>query len=141
MQLAENIRQLHELSTRIDERLKHMVEKHSAMSDKMDQLMTRQGEFATRLAVIEASNLSDLKEMLDEVDKRLVVAERLLHNKVNDDVEALKTKLHALEIANEHNTSYRTKGEDRLQWWLDISMKFVLAIAGAAVVWKLGIKN
>lgn len=140
MELAENIRQLHELSTRIDERLKYMIERHSVLSDKIDFLMSKHNDMATRVAIIEATNVGNVKETVANMDKRLLVMEKHVNTNIMDAVDMLQNTVHTLEISNEHNTSYRTRGESRIGWWADIIMKLVIALIGAAIFWKLGLK-
>lgn len=139
-QLTENIRQLHEVSSRIDERIKHLIEKQSGLSDKLEKLADAMATVAVRVAILEQGNVAQVRVELDEIDKKLAVLEKQMHNGLKSDVDSLKTKVHTLELANEHNTSFRTKGEVRLQWWLDMAWKIVQIVGAAALTYYLAKK-
>lgn len=132
-QLTETIRQLHEVSSRIDERIKHVIEKQQTMADKLERLGTAMADNSTRIAILEKSDIDSVRDELEETDKKLAVLEKQLNNGIRSDVDDIKVKVRALELSNEHNTSFRTKGEARVLWWVDVVWK-VIQIIGAAVL-------
>jgi chromosome segregation ATPase len=136
-QLTETIGQLHELSSRIDERIKHLIEKQNAMSDKLDVLSKDMSDMKTRLALIENQDIEKTSEELVELDKKVAVFEKILNNGIRSDIEDLKVKVRTLELSNEHHTSFRTKGEARLQWWLDVVWKTIQILGAAALTYYL----
>ena len=95
---------------------------------------------ATRLAILEKAGIDDVRSELDDVDKKLAVLEKQFNNGIKHDVDDMKTKVRVLELSNEHNTSFRTKGEARLDWWMNVVWKVIWTIAGAFIVYKLGLK-
>jgi chromosome segregation ATPase len=139
-QLTETIRQLHEVSSRIDERIKHLIEKQTGMADKLEQISQAMSDVKTRIAVLENSDIEQTGEDLDELDKKVAVFERQLNNGIKTDVDDMKVRVRTLELSNEHNTSFRTKGEARIQWWLDVSWKFVQILFAAALTYFLARK-
>ena len=139
-QLTETIRQLHEVSSRIDERIKHLIEKQTGMADKLEQISQAMSDVKTRIAVLENSDIEQTGEDLDELDKKVAVFERQLNNGIKTDVDDMKVRVRTLELANEHNTSFRTKGEARIQWWLEVAWKVVQILGAAALTYYLAKK-
>ncbi len=139
-QLTETIRQLHEVSSRIDERIKHLIEKQNTLTDKVENLSNTINDSKTRLTVLEKSGIEDARDEVDELDKRMAILDKQLNNGIRSDVDLLKVTVKALELSNEHHTSFRTKGEQRINWWIDVVWKSLWAIAGAFILYKMGIK-
>lgn len=139
-QLTETIRQLHEVSSRIDERIKYLIEKQTAMADKLEAVSQNLSDLKTRIVVLENADVEQTSEDLDELDKKVAVFEKQLNNGIRTDVDDLKVKVRTLELANEHNTSFRTKGEAKIQWWLDVAWKFVQILFAAALTYFLAKK-
>src|SRR5438105_1671167 len=117
--LTETIRQLHEVSSRIDERIKHLIEKQNDMADKIERLNGNVADTTVRLAIIERAGLDKAKDDIEETRTKVAILERQFNNGVKSDVEDLKSKVRTLEFSNEHNTSFRTRGEARVEWWLN----------------------
>lgn len=137
----ETVRQLYEISSRIDERIKYLVEKQNDMSDKIEKLASNMTETAVRVAVLEKSDWEKTKDTLDDLDKKVAVLDKQFNNGVKSDVQELKEKVRTLEFSNEHNTSYRNKGEFRIQWWLDAAWKVVQIVGAAALAYYLSKKS
>ena len=132
-QLTDTIKQLHEVSSRIDERIKYLIEKQTVMAEKLEKMSQTLSDMVTRIAILENSDIDQTRDELDELDKKLAVFEKQLNNGIRTDVDEMKLRVRTLELSNEHNTSFRTKGEARIQWWLDVGWK-VCQIIGAAVL-------
>lgn len=139
-QLTETIRQLHEVSSRIDERIKHLIEKQNSLADKVENIINHVNDGKTRLTVLEKSGIDDVRDDLEDLDKKMAILEKQLNNGIRSDVDDLKVTVKALELSNEHHTSFRTKGEQRLNWWFDVLWKSIWTIAGAFILYKMGIK-
>ena len=139
-QLTETIRQLHEVSSRIDERIKYLIEKQTATADKLEQTSQLNSDNRTRIALLENADIDKIREEVDDLDKKVAVFEKTLNNGIRTDVEDLKVKVRSLELSNEHNTSFRTKGEARIQWWLDVAWKIVQILGAAALTYYLARK-
>lgn len=137
----ETVRQLYEISSRIDERIKYLVEKQNDMSDKIEKLAMNMTETAVRVAVLEKSGWDKSRDNVDEIDKKLAVLDKQFNNGLKSDVQELKEKVRALEFSNEHNTNFRNKGEVRLQWWLDAAWKIVQIVGAAALAYYLSKKS
>ena len=136
----ETVRQLYEITSRIDERIKYLVEKQNEMSDKIEKLAINITETAVHVAVLEKSDWNKSKENLDEIDKRLAVLDKQFNNGIKSDVQELKEKVRTLEFSNEHNSRFRTTGEARVQWWLDAIWKVVQIVGAAALAYYLSKK-
>ena len=139
-QLTETIQQLHEVSSRIDERIKHLIEKQNTMSEKLEKITESIANNATRLAILEKSNIDQVRDELDELDKNQAILTKQINNGIRTDVEDMKFRVRGLELSNEHNTSFRTKGEARLDWWLNVAWKFAQIIGAAFLAYYLSKK-
>jgi len=110
------------ITSRIDERMKMLVENHNEAKDKIEKLYDNQVAILNRLTVLENSNSSrafhDLKDHFDK-----------LESKINDMGERLF-------VAEKELTSTANK------WGtiLDFIFKVGTVVVGAIILWKLGIK-
>lgn len=83
-QASENIQKLFELSTRIDERVKTIHERHHNLDDQIEDIAARQVEMLQKIAVLETHrtnelqrqrHLQDLEVAVTSMDRRLIVVE------------------------------------------------------------------
>jgi uncharacterized protein YoxC len=79
-QVSESIKDLHDLTTRVDERVKHLIEKQSDLEQKMNKI----DDLSERMAVIESKvsivdyvggTISDIEQTNMMDDKRLTALE------------------------------------------------------------------
>jgi hypothetical protein len=79
-QVSESIKDLHDLTTRVDERVKHLIEKQSDMEQKMNRI----DGLSERMAVLEsksgavghmASSIANIEQTNMMDDKRLTALE------------------------------------------------------------------
>ena len=140
VQLTETIRQLHEVSIRIDERIKHLIEKQTVMSDKLERFGTIASENSSRITFLEKSGIDLVRDELEENDKKIAIIEKQLNNGIRSDVNDIKEKVRTLELSNEHNSSFRDKGEARMRWGVDAVWKMIQIIMASVLAYMLSKK-
>lgn len=79
-QASENIQKLFDLTTRLDERLRHTSNKEEQFEKRIGALVEKNIELINKIAILE--NSSPLAPQLNEIDKRLnkVESEHGIHN-------------------------------------------------------------
>ncbi len=115
-QVSESIKLVFDLTSRIDERVKFLVEQHGEANDKIEKLMDRQEGIVSRLSVLENKNGNGLKE--DVYDMKNLV-------------RALEIKVASLEI---HSASHTNKWSTAT----DFVFKVIVTAIGAMLAWKIG---
>lgn len=79
-QVSESIKDLHDLTTRVDERVKHLIEKQSDMEQKMnriDGLSERMAVLESKAGAIDtmATDISNIEQNVQFDEKRLSTLE------------------------------------------------------------------
>jgi hypothetical protein len=80
-QTSENIQKLFELSTRIDERVKHIYQSNDDLKNEIQAVSMNHHKFMERLAILEtkanSKDVEDLKEDVEGLDRRLMKIEHV----------------------------------------------------------------
>jgi hypothetical protein len=105
-----------DLTIRIEERLKILVEQHNSSSEKIEKLMERQENLFSRISVLENRNGNHFRDDIKDLEENL---------------QAVKAKVAVLEI---------NSGQQENKWKLavDFVFKLIMVIIGAVLTWKLG---
>jgi hypothetical protein len=114
-QVSESIKLVFDLTSRIDERVKLLVEQHQEANSKIEKLMDRQENIFSRLSVLEAQ------------EQRSGIGE------LRKEMQAVQVRMTSLEIYNQGHTNKWDKTVDFL-------FKIGIALVSAVALWKLGIK-
>jgi len=122
-QVAESIKSLFELTSRIDERVKTLSDNALRQDDKLEQIANSQQKLLERVVALESKNGEATKKAVEEVKK------------LTDDLErrtrGMEIQMKAVEIISKGNTNKW----DRIA---DVVWKFVIIIAASFLIWKLG---
>lgn len=121
-EVNDSLKNVFAITSRIDERMKALVEGHNESKEKIEKLCDNQVAILNRLTVLENSNgtraVYDLKtDVSDLEDKFDNISERLLH------------------VENE-----MTKVTNKWAAIIDFVFKVGVVVIGAIILWKLGIK-
>lgn len=116
-QVSESIKDLHNLTTRIDERVKHLIERQSDMEEKMNKI----DGLSERIAVLESKtgNLDALSSSISNIEQTNVMDDK---------------RLTALESSNNALQS-------RWQKISSFVLQLVWAVVACYVIYKLGLQN
>lgn len=117
-EVSESIKLVFDLTSRIDERVKHLVEQHNEANQRIEKLMERHENILSRISVLENKNGNGMKEDISELKKGF------------HDIEI---KVAAIEMQTiRHENKWQTIG--------DFLFKIAVAVVGAVIVWKLTVK-
>lgn len=120
-QVSVSIKDLHDLTTRVDERVKHLVEKQVNIENKLNKLDENQTKLSERIAVLESKTncVDSVAESIDDLEQV---------NSAND------KRLTALE------TSHQTL-QGRWQKISSFVLQLVWAVVACYVIYKLGLSD
>ena len=117
-EVSDSIKLVFDLTSRIDERVKHLVEQHSDSNQRIERLVERQEDIFSRISVLENKNGNGYKEDIIELKKN---------------VHIMEIKMSSLELqTNQH--------ENKWQKIIDFVFKVSVAVVVAIIVWKIGLK-
>ena len=115
-EVSMSIKSLFELTTRIDERVKSLYDSGSKIEGRFDVIIEIQNELLQRVTALESKNGTEVKKQVND-----------LITKVQD----LEIKIQSIDIiARGHST--------RWEKIADNSMKLLIAIAAAFIIWRAG---
>lgn len=118
-QVSQSTKSIFDLTSRMDERVKIMVQKQQETENKIDKIMDAQSALVTRITQLETiSKNTTIDAHLDNLETR---------------VRSLETTINELKIYSDSNTA-------RWKTISDIAIKIFIAVIGAWIVWKLGIQ-
>ncbi|MFY4731144.1 hypothetical protein [Nitrospira sp. BLG_2] len=121
-EVNDSLKNVFAITSRIDERIKVLVEGHNESKEKIEKLCDNQIAILNRLIILENSNgnrvAHELKEQFGKLEHKVDdVSERLLH--VEKDMTQATNKWAAV---------------------VDFVLKVGVVVIGAIILWKLGIK-
>lgn len=116
-QVSESIKDLHDLTTRVDERVKHLIEKQCDMEQKMNRI----DELSERTAVLEskASAVDHMNASISNIEQTNLMDDK---------------RLTALEAS--HQTI-----QSRWQKMTGFILQLVWAIVACYVIFRLGLSD
>ena len=86
-EVTQSIKAVFDLTARVDERVKMIVDKQTVMERRMEHFTDLQNELTTKVHVLQSLNTDSLKadvniieESLDDIKLRLAIVERLGNN-------------------------------------------------------------
>jgi len=121
-EVHDSLKLVFDITSRIDERMKILIESNTEAKDKIEKLYEQQVTLLNRIVVVENKNniqlVSDLKNEVNIIDGRVEnLSERLIH------VEK--------EI-NQTNNKWASV--------VDFIFKVGVVVIGSIILWKLGLK-
>ncbi len=114
-QVAESIRSLFELTSRIDERVNNIIENHKRFEATFKTISDNQLTFLQRVTALEATNGHDLKKVIEELNER---------------IRRLEIQVQAIEFIAKGS---QTKWDRSIEY----GMKILVALAAAILAFKL----
>lgn len=116
-QVSDSLHSVVQLTSRIDERVQHIVEKQKEQDARFSSLMEAQTTLLARIAVLESKNGHAQSEHIEE----------------------LKTKVHELELVISKLEMRSESMENKWSKVLDFTFKILFVIVSCYVVYKLNI--
>lgn len=121
-EMNDSLKLVFDITSRIDERMKVLIENNSEAKDKIEKLYDQQVSLLGRITVVENRNSAQL---ITELNKEVDI--------IDSKVEHLSERLIHVEKELSQNTN---------KWatLIDFVFKIGITIIGAIILWKLGIK-
>lgn len=121
-EVSDSLKLVFDTTSRIDERIKVLIEKNNESKDKIEKLYDQQVTLLNRITILENKNntqiINDLKNEVNIIDGR---------------VEHLSDRLvHVEKEVNQSNSKWANI--------IDFAFKVATIVIGAIIMWKLGIK-
>jgi uncharacterized phage infection (PIP) family protein YhgE len=136
-EVSDSMKLMYDLTSRIDERVKNLVETQSETNDRMDKLMERQEGIMSRLSVLENKNgvhkdIAKIEEDIKELQKGITSMGRLHQQEVINNGQ-LQQRIIMLEASNSSNV-------DKWRNVFAMISNIIVIVFGGIILWKLGIK-
>lgn len=121
-EVNDSLKMVFEMTTRIDERMKVLIESNNESKDKIEKLYENQMTLINRIAVLENKNstqlITDLKNDVNIIDGKVEhLSERLVH-----------VEKEAIQTSNKWSSI------------VDFIFKIGVVVIGSIILWKLGLK-
>lgn len=136
-QVTESIQGLLDLTSRVDERVKLMMQKQEVLEDKIDHLLANYNELNTKVSILESrespetlqKEIKDLKEELHTVQLKV----HSMEGESEKPIHAIELRLQKLEDANNRSENIWTK-------IIDNTFKLGFIILAAYLLYRMGIQ-
>lgn len=122
IEVNESLKLVFDITSRIDERMKILLESHNEAKERIEKLYEQQATILNRIIVLENKNNAEaLNDLGNEV------------NIINSKVEHLSERLIHVEKEMSQNSN---------KWagFIDFIFKISVMIIGSVILWKLGLK-
>lgn len=125
-EVSDSMKLMYDLTSRIDERVKNLVETQGEMSDRMDKLMERQEGIMSRLSVLE--NKNGVHKDIEKIEEDIKDLQQGILG-----MNYLQQRVVLLEASNSSST-------DKWRNAFSIISNIIVIVFGGIILWKLGIK-
>ena len=116
-QVSESIKSVFELTTRVDERVQHIMKTQGDLENKLDTNIEQHRELGTRVSVLESKNGAAIAAH----------------------VEAMSKGIHALEMRMQKIESDNKRQAGRWKTGLNFGMNILLYILVGYLLWQMGL--
>lgn len=121
-EVNDSLKMVFDITSRIDERMKVLVENHNESKDKIEKLCDQQITLLNRLTILENKNgIEAMHELRNEV------------NTLDQKIEGISERLLYVEKEMTHSSNKWTS-------ILDFIFKVGVVVIGSIILWKLGLK-
>ena len=139
-QVNESINHVLDLSSRIDERVKMLIEKSNDFSVKLEGINTNYSHLIQRIVVLEKymdyEDFSRLEDNYDSLEKKLLLLESC-----SKDLESLSSRINKFEDSHHDFAFFKKNTESNMKTLFDTIYKILITLGMAYVMYKLGLKE
>lgn len=143
-QVTESIKSIFDLTSRIDERVKMLVERQNDADIRYDKVLELLQQLVNRVTILESKDISNVKIDVNEINKRVAIMESFeaKHN-VEDigakqDIEDIKQKIHTLDLRVEAINMRTVTQEGRWAKLFDLVFKLTIMLIGGYLLFRFG---
>lgn len=134
-QVSESIQLVFDLTSRIDERVKMLIERQNELDSKIGKMADIQQMIVNRLSIIESKEYPQLKEDLVQIKQTLARTQRL-----EDDLQKVETRIQSFETKQEILASRMGTHDNRWLMAFDAIWKIGLMVIAGYILYKLGLQ-
>lgn len=137
--VSESIKSVFDLTSRIDERVKMLVERHEDLEQQLDKAIETQQKVLNRVTVLESRDVSSLvvssNNDINEIKQRVAIME---NSNSKNDIEDLKQKIHLLDLRIESVNMMTANQESRWTKLFDLVFKLTIMLIGGYLLFRFG---
>lgn len=135
----QSIKSVFDLTSRIDERVKMLVERQGDLEEQLDKAIDNQQQILSRVLVLESRDATPIatanKAEIHEIKQRVAVMESVESKK---DIEDIKQKIHLLDLRVESINMRTANQESRWAKLFDLVFKLTIMLIGGYLLFKFG---
>lgn len=139
-QVNETINHVLDLSSRIDERVKMLIEKSNDFSIKMESITANYSNLIQRVVALESyldyDDFAKLEDNYDLLEKKILLLESCSEN-----LKALDVRINKIEAGHKDFDFFKKNTESNMKTLFDAIYKIIITLGMAYVMYKLGLKE
>ena len=146
MQVSETMKNVLELSTRIDERVQISGKKQDELEKKMDAQIQATASLGGRISVLESKSDTALKEDIKNLNADVKVLRKELGDlelkaQATEEIKFLKETVRQLELKLQMVEKDSARSENRWKIALNYGMKIIWVLVVAYLLYRLGLQS
>ncbi len=134
-QVTNSIKSVFDLTSRIDERVKMLVERQNDADERYDKVLELLQQLVNRVTILESKDVSNVKTDLNEINKRIAIMES---SGAKHDIEDIKQKIHTLDLRVEAINMRTVNQEGRWAKLFDLVFKLTIMLIGGYLLFRFG---
>lgn len=135
----ESIKSVLDLTSRIDERVKMLVQRQCDLDAQINKALENQQKTLNRVTVLESKDVTALvassKAEIHDIKERMAIME---NSNSEEDIEELKQKIHLLDLKVESVQMRTATQENRWAKIFDLVFKLSIMMIGGYLLFKFG---
>jgi hypothetical protein len=143
-QVSGSIKSVFDLTSRIDERVKMLVERQNIADERYDKVLELLQQLVNRVTILESKDISNVKTDLNDMNKKIAIMENseTKHDKESSvtkhDMEDIKQKIHTLDLRVEAINMMTATQESRWAKLFDLVFKLTIMLIGGYLLFRFG---
>lgn len=129
-EISKAIKSLFDLTSRIDERVKMLMEKQQENSEKLSDISKLYNDLMQKVAIIESKNGDKLHEEINKLESNIDSSV----DKINENVKTLQIRVSLVEKSTQGT-------EARWKTIIDLGFKALATAIMCYILWKLGLPS
>jgi uncharacterized coiled-coil protein SlyX len=140
-QVSESIKNVFELSTRIDERVQLMMKKQEDLEKKLDAQMQKTNDMTTRVTVLESQvqKASDMNNRLAALESKNNNQEKI--KEISESVTGIAAIVHNMELKVQSLEGNTKRQEARWKTIFGFVVQLIWVVLAAYLLYRLGLQS
>lgn len=129
-QINHYIHEIHDLTTRVDERVKTVFKQLSETDIKLEKLRDNYSMLVSKMNSVEIHELPCVNKKVLELKSEI--------EKITDEFKFHMSKLQKFETDAKDLKNFKRSTEDKVRLFVDVTFKLILTIGCSFIAYKLG---